>query len=193
MSVQCRLALFRELFPPVADFPVAKAMPLMNFKKLVPKVYEAVVCEFYNQSSQRGKTRRDRPRLFDFVEDSLIREYGLKSLSRKTLLQMVATVHIHHAKDPRVRMFAELASIIPSAKTSIETCGGCAEDFFFWFMSKVYSENLTKLAENMSSVRFLCNLLVSTISVRAEQKRSKTLVHCRSGRTSCCSRSQSGM
>ena len=212
----------------MADFPVAKAMPLMNFKKLVPKVYEAVVCEFYSQSNQRGKTRRDRPRLFDFVEDSLIREYGLKSLSRKTLLQvvhaaavvaavlplvlepggavihssitlihpaplqMVATVHIHHGKDSRVRMFAELASIIPSDKTSIETCGGCAEDFFFWFlskvsltasqppsplrapteavgynswfMSKVYADNPKKLSESMSSVR--TNFVLLEVAVR---------------------------
>eukprot|EP01052_Picozoa_sp_SAG31_P024602 SAG31_NODE_2105_length_6432_cov_22.218696_4_plen_568_part_00 len=130
------LALFRELFPPVAEYPCAIAMPLANFNKLVPKIYQGVVCEFVVESNLRH-TAKIRPRLFDFIEDSLIREYGLKSLSRKTCLQMIATVHKHHEDDKRVRLFGQLSSMIPAQYEVLQTAGDCAEDFFFWLLGKV--------------------------------------------------------
>ena len=56
---------------------MAKAMPLESMRKLIGKVYE-MACEFCVASHLRHAKKR-RPRLADFVEDSLIREYGLKA------------------------------------------------------------------------------------------------------------------
>ena len=51
-------------------------MPLESMRRLIGKVYE-MACEFFVASHLRH-TKKQRPRLSDFVEDSLIREYGLK-------------------------------------------------------------------------------------------------------------------
>jgi hypothetical protein len=39
------------LWPPVPDYPCAQVMPLMNMRKLIVKIYEALCCEFYAVSS----------------------------------------------------------------------------------------------------------------------------------------------
>ena len=65
-------------------------------KKLIVKIYESFCAEHYcadRQRNARGKelTRRAPPPLHAFVEDQLLLQYGMPSMARKTLLQMVAT------------------------------------------------------------------------------------------------------
>ena len=146
------LELMRALFPPVNDYPCAQAMPLSNLKKLIAKIYESVCCEFYVESNvrMRGKVKQKAP-LYDYIEDNLILQYGMPSLARKTLLQMIATCHIHYGTEPRVRTFAELSGVVPSRFSIVELCPNEAQDFYFQTLSTLLPAR--KVADMMCSKR----------------------------------------
>jgi len=89
-----------------------------------------------------------------YVEDSLLLQYGMPSLARKTLLQMVATCHKHHEQQARCRTFAELSGIMPPRWDMMSLCPNQAQDFYFRQLVAIYpSARKGKLADNMCSVR----------------------------------------
>jgi CRP-like cAMP-binding protein len=149
-------ALYDALHPPVQGFPCEKAMKLSSMKKLVSKIYEAFACEFFDGSGNgRGgggkQGGRGRPPLHEYVEDCLLLQYGMPSLARKTLLQMVATVHKHQATDSRVRVFAELVGMVPPRSEMTKMCCEQAQDFYLRFLTMIYPAR--KISDSMSSVR----------------------------------------
>ena len=60
------------------------------------------------QGGRRGRVATDvfekTPSLTEFLEDSLLVQYGMRSMARTTLLQIVATVYRDYKKDARVRL-----------------------------------------------------------------------------------------
>lgn len=113
------------------------------------------VGRFYAGTQRASRvSERTRPPLVQYVEDSLLLQYGMPSLARKTLLQMVATCHKHHEIQPRCRTFAELSGIIPPRWDMLALCRDPAEDFYFRTLVDIYpSARKGKLADNMCSVR----------------------------------------
>ena len=109
------------------------------------------------------------------MEDCLLLQYGMPSLARKTLLQMVATVHRHVSTravcrclrwyltgclwlqqddDSRVRLFAFMSGMIPPPPAShgmVSLCIDEAQDFYFRFLTMIYP--VRKISDSMCSVR----------------------------------------
>lgn len=142
--------LYDALYPPVVEFPCEAYMKLNSMNKLVAKIYEAYCCEFFDaQSTKRGKART-RPFLHEYVEDCLLLQYGMPSLARKILLQMVATVHRHQDDDSRVRVFAAMSGMIPPRSASHRMVGVCIEesqDFYFRFLTMIHPAR--KISDSM--------------------------------------------
>ena len=76
---------------------MAKTIKLSALRKLIAKTYERLVLEALQREHGVVATRRGRkgkaaaaqasPSLCDFLEDSLLLQYGMRSMARKTLLQ----------------------------------------------------------------------------------------------------------
>jgi hypothetical protein len=94
---------------------------------------------FYAGAERASRVEeRTRPPLVRYVEDSLLLQYGMPSLARKTLLQMVATCHKHHEGQARCRTFAELSGIMPPRWKMVALCPDQAQDFYFRFLTNIY-------------------------------------------------------
>ena len=116
------------------------------------------VCDwtrFYAGAERTSRVgERSRPPLVQYVEDSLLLQYGMPSLARKSLLQMVATCHKRYEQQARCRTFAELSGIMPPRWDMVSLCPNQAQDFFFRKLVEIYpSARKGKLADNMCSVR----------------------------------------
>jgi len=98
----------------------------------------------------RGKPKARSP-LYDYIEDNLILQYGMPSLARKTLLQMIATCHQHYQAESRVRTFSELAGVVPGRFRLMAECRNEAQDFYFLSLTTML--NPRKIADLMSSQR----------------------------------------
>merc|ERR1711871_286002 len=76
--------LFDALWPPVPDYPCEKPMKISSMNKLVSKIYEQLCSEFYAGAQRASRAgERARPPLVQYVEDSLLLQYGMPSLARK--------------------------------------------------------------------------------------------------------------
>ena len=114
-----------------------------------------MLIRFYAGAERTSRAgERSRPALVQYVEDSLLLQYGMPSLARKTLLQMVATCHKHHEGEARCRTFAELSGIMPPRWEMVSLCPNQAQDFYFRRLVEIYpSARKGKLADYMCSVR----------------------------------------
>ena len=150
-------AFYNFLYPPVVQFPCEKPIKVNSMKKLVSKIYETLVAEYYsgehaNHSHKKvGQDEHRPPPLQDYVEDSLLLQYGMPSLSRKTLMQMVATAHKFQTTDARIRTFAELTGMISPRHPMVALCRDEAQDFYFSFLVRVIPAR--RLSDSMCSVR----------------------------------------